>query len=982
MLTSLRLLLLLVSFFVFTSAITAQDCAPPKSSIPTRNNNIFSPEQEMVLGDLTYQRLAREMHFVRDPQLVAYVGNIGTRLIKHLPETGLKFQFFVVDIPEANAFDVPGGYIFVSRKLIAFTNTEDELAGVIAHELGHAVVRHGASDFSTLLKKILNINQVGDRKDIAEKYNLLIERQRTKNISRSSEESDEQLEADRVGVFAMVAAGYDANAFATFFDRLVETKGKTGNWFTDIFGKASPDQKRLREMIKITDQIPPQCREVRQGASQDFLKWQADVVSFRETSHDEQVSGLLWKKELAPKLRSDITNFAFSPDGKYFLAQDDFAITVIQRDPLQVAFQIPAPDADEASFTPDGQSVVFGTENLRFEKWSVSEKKPVQVRELVVRRDCWEHGFSPDGNYLVCFDFGLNLNLLDIRTGTRVWQKKEFYRLTFWEYFGWIANEVIQERDRRAKFFNIVFSPDSKSVVVSRTNRFRYSFRIDGLLADESESTVLALDLNSLKPISLGGDLKKMTHRDFVFLDANRILGMSQQKLGDSGIFSFPDGKRLAKFELGGEELKATANPDYVIVKPLANAKMGIFNVQKAGVVGAWNKIDAGVWNDLIVFESLSGKVTVSKLEYLDDQKTLKNTNIGTLEIPVADTGRLFVAEVSDNLQWLAVSSKTRGAIWDLSSGDRKIYVRGFRGALVANDGRALSDFPKMDDANRTLAVVDPANKAAQAFQELPERGVNQYGRFLLLRQSLKESKQPNDKEKADDKSKSNSAPPDPDRVDESSLTREVHFELKNLLEGKTVWSRDFPKEAPRFNFDSFSGRLILYWRLGTDVGKARLKDDAQLAARATELGNKDDDYLMEIVDAFAGNTVGTLLLETGKGSFFIRSGFSEGNWLVLTDNEHRVLVYSIKDGELRHRFFGNTAAVNPARNQIVVENYPGELTMYDLESGDPVTRLNFSGEVAFLRFTLDGRKLFVLSKEQTAYALDVDKIKAPPAAN
>lgn len=977
---TLRTVLLLAFVFSLIPTIVAQDCVAPKSSIPTRSNNIFSPEQEMVLGDLTYQRLAREMHFVRDPQLIAYIRSIGDRLITHLPETGLKFQFFIVDIPEANAFDVPGGYILVSRKLIGFTNTEDELAGVIAHELGHAVVRHGASDFTALLKKVLNVTQVGDRKDIMEKYNLLIERQRTKDISRKSEESEEQLEADRVGVFAMMAAGYDGNAFASFFDRLVETKGKTGNWFTDIFGKANPDQKRLREMIRITDQLPAQCRETRKGASQEFLKWQADVVSFRETTHDEQVSGLLWKKELAPKLRSDITNFAFSPDGKYFLAQDDFAITVLQREPLQVAFQIPAPDADDASFTPDSQSVVFGTENLRFEKWSVPERKPVQIRELVVRRDCWEHGFSPDGNYLACFDFSLNLNIIDIRTGTRVWQKKEFYHLTFWEFFSWIAAEAIQERDHRAKFFNIVFSPDSKYVVVSRTNRFRYSFRIDGLVADESESTVLALDLNSLKPVGIGGDLKKMTHRDFVFLDANRILGMGQQKLGDSGIFSFPDGKRLAKFELGGQELKATANPDYVIVKPLANAKMGIFNVPKAALVGAWNKIDAGLWKDLIVFESLSGKVTVSKLEYADDQKTVKNTNIDTTDIPVADTGRLFVAEVSDNLQWLAVSSKTRGAIWDLSSGDRKIYVRGFRGALLANDGMALSDFPKVEDANRTLAVVNPANKEAQALQELPERGINQYGRFLLLRQSLKESREQNNKEKSDDKSKSETGPPDPDRVDESSLTREVHFELKNLLTGKTVWTRDFPKEAPRFNFDSFSGRLILYWRLGSDVGKARLKDDPQLATRANELGNKDDDYLMEVVDAFAGNTVGTLLLETGKGSFFIRYGFSEGNWLVLTDNEHRVLVYSIKDGDLRHRFFGNTAAVNPARNQIVIENYPGELTVYDLDSGDSIARMNFGREVAFLRFTLDGRKLFVLSKEQTAYSLDVDKIKQSAA--
>src|SRR5207249_592217 len=189
----------------------------------------------------------------------------------------------------------------------------------------------------------------------------------------------------------------------------------------------------------------------------------------------------------------------------------------------------------------------------------------------------------------------------------------------------------------------------------------------------------------------------------------------------------------------------------------------------------------------------------------------------------------------------------------------------------------------------------------------------------------------------------------DTDSSDDVSLAREVRFELKNLIASKLVWSRDFQKEAPRFFFDEFSGRLILYWTLGSDVGKARLKEDTQLAARAKELGNKDDDYLMEIVDAFTGSTIGTLLLETGKGSFNIKSGFSEGNWLVLHDTNNRILVYAIKEGDLRYRFFGTTAAVNPSKNQIAVENYPGELTVYDLNSGESQSKLTFGKETALV---------------------------------
>ncbi|MDQ3474146.1 MAG: M48 family metalloprotease, partial [Acidobacteriota bacterium] len=257
----------------------AQTCAPPTIVANAKSANLFSSEQEMIFGELTIQDIAGEMRFVRDEKLLAYVREIGERLVKHLPPTGLKFQFHIVDINDANAFNLPGGHVVLSRKLIAFVNSEDELAGVIAHELGHAVVRHGATDISESLRKILGINSLGDRKDVNEKYNLLIERARTKRISRSrGHENEQQLEADKIGIFAMVAGGYDPASFSTFFDRLTESEGKTGNWFSELFGNTRPEHKRLREMIRATEQLSPACREGRIAkATENFLKWQAEV---------------------------------------------------------------------------------------------------------------------------------------------------------------------------------------------------------------------------------------------------------------------------------------------------------------------------------------------------------------------------------------------------------------------------------------------------------------------------------------------------------------------------------------------------------------------------------------------------------------------------------------------------------------------------------------------------------------------------------
>jgi WD40 repeat protein len=956
------------------SPLRAQDCAPPPITVDSSVYNIFTPEQEMIFGDLTYQQMSGDMRFIRDPELEGYLRAIGAKLVKHLPPTGLKFQFFIVDLPDANAFNIPGGYVFVSRKLIGFANNEDELAGVVAHELGHATVRHAASDMSELLKKLLNVTRLGDRKDVADKYNLLLERARTKDIpERRGHESTQQLQADRIGLFAMIAAGYDPDAFGSFFARLVEEK--TTNRFSEIFGKSKPENKRLREMIKIVEQMPASCRDSRHAtASETFLQWQANVISYRSLNQ-EQLAGLVWKKELTPKLRSDISHFAFSQDGKLLLAQDDFAITVIQREPLKVVLQIPATDSRNAEFTADGQFVVFGSENLRYEKWSLAEKKPVEIRELVVRDECWEHEYSPDGKYLACIDLDLGLNVLETKTGKKIYEKKNFYELDFLEYLGWIDYEASGENEDWAKhFFHLEFSPDSRFLAASRSNNFRSTVTWDYLAVGGSEDTLLALDLSTAKPVSVGGSLKKLARLPFLFLDATRILAMSPGKVDDGGIFSFPDGKRLARFPMAGRELQRTENPNYVIIKPLATAKLGIFDLSKNAIVGSLDQVDVALWRNLGIHESIDGKVVLSELTYDEKSAQLQATTIGTVEVAVGSIGRPEAADISENMQWLAFSSKTRGAIWNLGSGDRKMYLKGFRGALVADSGDWIADFPKYQTVNHQLVVLKPQTNAAISLREVPDKGARQFRRFLLLRQSLKpEDKKPKD---SPDKTK-----PDTEAALEKTLTRDVRFELYDLIKSKSVWSAEFAKEAPRFFFDEFSGRLILYWTLNNDRAKSRLKENPELAARAKEMGNKDDDYLVEVVDAYAAKPVGTLLLETGKGSFFIEAGFSEADWLVLRDSENRVLTYSIKDGTLKNRFFGSYAAISPTKNQIVVENYPGELTFYDLASGDPQTRLTFPGRTAFLRFTLDGKKLFVLNSEQTAYLFDVEKLPAKQVA-
>ena len=445
-----------------------QPCRPPAPQL-SREPNIFTEEQEVDLGDAIAEQIQRDFRVIDDDEVTGHLRRIGERVVKHLPPTKLRFHFFLVDLSEANAFVLPGGRIYVSRKMVAFAQSEDELAAVIAHEIGHLVARQQSVNMTRRLKEALGVTQVTDRRDIFDKYNLLVE-----NIARKPEvfrrgdnhEGKDQIEADQIGLFALAASGYDPQVWPRLFDRLVETKGKTGNFFSDLFGVTSPESKRLREMIKGVESLPPGCVEARADAqAAEYSRWQSTVVSYTGLGRKEALHAVASKTALQPPLRGDVTHLRFSPDGKYVLAQDDAGINVLTREPFKPVFRIDAPEAEEAQFTPDSQNVVFNTSDLRVEIWSVAEEKLSEAHEVIVRKTCLQSLLSPDGKTLACMDDDFALNLFDVKSKTQVFQRKDFYTpdpffLLLQRLVRILNSDEIS--DARLNLINMGFSPDGK----------------------------------------------------------------------------------------------------------------------------------------------------------------------------------------------------------------------------------------------------------------------------------------------------------------------------------------------------------------------------------------------------------------------------------------------------------------------------------------------------------------------------------------
>ncbi len=105
----------------------------------------MSAEREAALGREAAAQVAREMGIVDDPELTAYVAAVGARVVRESPRQDIPYRFQIVDMPEPNAFALPGGYVYVSRGLLLLTNSEDELANVLGHEIAHVAARHAAT---------------------------------------------------------------------------------------------------------------------------------------------------------------------------------------------------------------------------------------------------------------------------------------------------------------------------------------------------------------------------------------------------------------------------------------------------------------------------------------------------------------------------------------------------------------------------------------------------------------------------------------------------------------------------------------------------------------------------------------------------------------------------------------------------------------------------------------------------------------------
>ncbi len=184
----------------------------------------MSPEREAALGRQEAAKVAEQIGLVETPALSAYVADLGARLAKHSPRTDVQYHFAVADMEAPNAFALPGGWIYVSRGLLAICNSEDELAGVIGHEIGHVAARHSASRESRSigvgLLTLLGVLAAGAAGGEGAAQTVAQLGQVAGAGLIATYGRDQERQADRVGQELAARAGYDPAAISSFLGTL------------------------------------------------------------------------------------------------------------------------------------------------------------------------------------------------------------------------------------------------------------------------------------------------------------------------------------------------------------------------------------------------------------------------------------------------------------------------------------------------------------------------------------------------------------------------------------------------------------------------------------------------------------------------------------------------------------------------------------------------------------------------------------------
>jgi beta-barrel assembly-enhancing protease len=274
---------------------TQTPSAPSLPDLGDESQALVSPAQERKLGESVVRQIRAQGAYLDDPEVNDYLNELGHRLVAARPDSPWDFQFFALADPSVNAFALPGGYVGVNVGIILLTQSESELASVLAHEISHVTQHHFTRSLAGQQRSLLyslaalaigiaaatsKSASAGQAANAAIASAQAISMQTQINYTRQNE-----YEADRIGFQRLALAGFDTTAMATMFQRLLR-QGRFSDGNTPSYLRDHPvTTERIAEAQARAAQEP--YRQV--PDSLDFQMVHALVRSYQGTPREAVV---------------------------------------------------------------------------------------------------------------------------------------------------------------------------------------------------------------------------------------------------------------------------------------------------------------------------------------------------------------------------------------------------------------------------------------------------------------------------------------------------------------------------------------------------------------------------------------------------------------------------------------------------------------------------------------------------------------------
>jgi len=248
---------------------------------------LLSENDEIALGRKTNQEVLQQYSVYDNPALQAYVQNVGAKVARNSHRNNLIYRFTVLDSKEVNAFALPGGYIYITRGLMAYLKSEAELAAVLGHEIGHVTARHSVQQYSAnqltnfgiALGSIFipGMNQASSQ--LAQLFGAALLR----GYGREHE-----LEADRLGAEYLARTGYKPGAMLdvikvlknqeVFEKEIAKSEGREPRIYHGVFSTHPDNDTRLQEVVGTAETLSENTAAANYVGYEEYMSFMDKLV--------------------------------------------------------------------------------------------------------------------------------------------------------------------------------------------------------------------------------------------------------------------------------------------------------------------------------------------------------------------------------------------------------------------------------------------------------------------------------------------------------------------------------------------------------------------------------------------------------------------------------------------------------------------------------------------------------------------------------